>query len=306
MIERIKERRLSATYQRYWEWWLTNTVLNMLTVSGMDRKAADNFKISLLLGGRVVFWQHDGEIVNQWFTAGGDVGFYRTYYNYLVANPKLTTTPDLDDGNAVPVYCMITDAVYEIPWLTSNGYTDLIAVTARKLADNDLSIEQLQYIKRIPSLFTARTDPEYSAVKQIFDAVKRGVHALIVHTKLDNSITRLDNAAAGTAQLSEFTEYQQYILGQFYTQIGVNVPWNLKRAQVSAAETGQNDETSKYNIFAVVDRIEEQLLEVNKKFGTDYHVKTVVEEIREEAQEDGTADDVGENDPEGVNPAADI
>lgn len=97
------------------------------------------------------------------------------------------------------------------------------------------------------------------------------------------------------APLQEFTEYQQYKLGTFYTMLGVNSPWNTKRERVQAAENDANEETARYNIADIVDNLNLQLDAVNVMFDTDYRVElTLVKsaEIDAEIQEETEPEEV--------------
>lgn len=300
MWRKIKDNRLAATYYEFWHNYLTDQVLNIIDVDGMDPQEAMGFKLSVLMLGRTAFFRapDSGKVMNSWYASGGKIGFYPTYYNALITNPTMTNIPVMDlYKEAWPVYCMETDSILYNDG--HGGYSDLVAITARQLSENALSTEQLQYIKRLPTLFSARTDSEYRGILELLNRIKKGVTHVVVKTPLQNSVQRFE-AAQGVAKLSEMTEYQQYVLGQFYAAIGIDAPWNIKRAQVSAAETNQNTDLSKYNILPVRDRIQRQLDAVNENFGTNYHIKTTVDKVdaeqREEVTQDaepGTPDDVG-------------
>lgn len=303
MLKRWKETRANEYYKRYWQRQLTDDVLNMIRIKNMDQQAELGFKMAVLLYGRAcIFRAPDGTIKNSWYTSGGKIGWYPTYYDALVTNPTMTHIPVMElYKDAWPVYCMDTDAILYDP-ACGGGYSDLIEVTAEKLAYNDVSTEQAQFLKRLPTAFTARNDVEYNAFLELLNRIKRGVHAVIVKAPIPNSIGRMDGGQAITP-LSEYTEYQQYVLGQFYAAIGIDAPWNIKRAQVSAAETNQNTDLSRYNIAPVRDRIERQLQAANTALGTDYHVITTVDEVDKEQKEseviaDADADDMGETDSE--------
>lgn len=291
MWRKIKDNRLAATYYDFWYNYLTDQVLNIIDVDGMDPQEAMGFKLSVLMLGRTAFFRapDSDKVMNSWYTSGGKIGFYPTYYNALITNPTMTNIPVMDlYKEAWPVYCMETDAILYNDG--HGGYSDLVAITARQLSENAVSTEQLQYIKRLPTLFSARTDTEYRGILELLNRIKKGVTHVVVKTPLQNSVQRFE-AAQGTSPLSEMTEYQQYTLGQFYAAIGIDAPWNIKRAQVSAAETNQNTDLSKYNILPVRDRIQRQLDAVNKNFGTNYHIKTTVDKVDEEQAEEVTRND---------------
>lgn len=309
MWRKIKNNRLAATYYDFWYNYLTDQVLNILDVDGMDPQEMMGFKLSVLMLGRTAFFRapDSDKIWNSWYTSGGKIGFYPTYYNALITNPTMTNIPVMDlYKEAWPIYCMETDAILYNDG--HGGYSDLVAITARQLSENAVSTEQLQYIKRLPTLFSARTDTEYRGILELLNRIKKGVTHVVVKTPLQNSVQRFE-AAQGVSKLSEMTEYQQYVLGQFYAAIGIDAPWNIKRAQVSAAETNQNTDLSKYNILPVRDRIQKQLDAVNKNFGTNYHIRSTVDKVDEEQAEEvtqdadpGTPDDMGGTAADGGTP----
>lgn len=300
MWRKIKDNRLAATYYEFWYNYLTDQVLNIIDVDGMDPQESMGFKLSVLMLGRTAFFRapDNSKIMHSWFASGGKIGFYPTYYNALITNSTMTNIPIMDlYKEAWPVYCMETDSILYNDG--HGGYSDLVAITARQLSENAVSTEQLQYIKRLPTLFSARTDTEYRGILELLNRIKKGVTHVVVKTPLQNSVQRFE-AAQGVSKLSEMTEYQQYALGQFYAAIGIDAPWNIKRAQVSAAETQQNTDLSKYNILPVRDRIQKQLDAVNAHFGTNYQIKTTVDKVDKEQAEEvtqnvdtGPPDDVG-------------
>lgn len=299
MWRKIKSNRLAATYYDFWYNYLTDQVLNIIDVDGMDPQEAMGFKLSVLMLGRTAFFNapDSGKVMNSWFTSGGKIGFYPTYYNALITNPTMSNIPVMDlYQDAWPVYCMETDSILYNDG--HGGFSDLVAITARQLSENAVSTEQLQYIKRLPTLFSARTDTEFRGISELLERIKKGVTHVVVKTPLQNSVQRFE-AAQGVAKLSEMTEYQQYVLGQFYAAIGIDAPWNIKRAQVSAAETNQNTDLSKYNILPVRDRIQKQLDDVNAYFGTSYRIKTTVDKVDKEQAEEVKQDDTGPPDDVG-------
>ena len=269
-----------------WRDFLTNRVLDIFTVKNMPRDMEIGFKIYLLLGGRCAFFQYNNKMTCQWFTTGGKISVYPTYYNGIIANPAITNPPDLDfdpdTGNAVPVYLNTTDSYL---FCDTFGFTPYIDQTAHQLADNTISIENLQFIKRLPTVFTARTDVEKTALELMLSKIKQGLKSIVARVPLNDSVKRLDGGQ-GTALLQEFTEYQQYILGNFYQTIGVSCPWNMKRERVTSTESNQNIEVLRYNTYRLFNSLEDQIRIVNDTFGTGYEIIFNIDKVREEQREE--------------------
>lgn len=279
MYKRLCSRKnKQLTYQDFWEDWLTNEVMNLFEFTGIPSDMETGLKLALTLWGCVAFFRYNGEVCALDFQPGGKVGLYPVPYEVIITSPvihdKLILTPHKD---CETVYCFETDI---IRGTLSSGFYPLIWRTAKQLSDNDISIDAVQFNKRLPTIFTARTDTEYTGMKMLLDDIKKGVMSIIARDRLGDSVNRLDAGETST-RLQEFTEYQQYVIGNFFNMIGVNATWNMKRERVTSTETEQNDETTRYNMVAVIERLKRQFNAVNNMFGTNYGVRLNVEKIRE-------------------------
>lgn len=267
--DRIKPGTNKYRKYTFWHWYLTTAVLNLFDVQNMEQDMETSFKLSLLLGGRVVFFQKNGKTWALPFANGGEVPVYAgEIIRVLVINPVLgefTGTPGID---CECVYLTPLDRVQ-----MAAGYSALIDETADALSDNDLSIKTAQFNKRLPTVFVGHTTPERIGMETVLESVRDGETNIIAQTALDKSIQRLDAGQSTVAPLSEFTEYQQYKLGLFYNMLGVNAVWNTKRERVAASENDVSGETARYNVADVVDNLNLQLDAVNKRFGTEYRVE---------------------------------
>ena len=281
MWNRIKNNT-SIDYKKFWFTWLTNEVFNLFKFENIPPDMRTSFLLSFCLCGRSVFFKYNGEVVALDFAPGGKIGVYPVAYSLLVTNPVIHEKVELKPWeDCVPCYMFETDAILYFPYW-GGGLYPLIERTAEQLAENDLTISQMQFVKRLPTVFTARTDTEFQGIQLLLKRIARGAREIVSRSNLNDSIKRLDSGSSNTAPLSEFTEYQQYVIGNFFNQIGVNATWNLKRERVQSAETNQNDETTKYNMKCVIERLQENFQKVNEMFGTDYRVSLNVEEIREQ------------------------
>lgn len=295
MNKKREEHNNTFTYFRYWENWLTQAVFNMLKCEGFDdEKQEVAFKQNLLLGGRVCFFEHNGKMYNLDFSDAGKIGVYNNQiYNVRVVNPILTNLPVFVDGDTCKcVYLTENDRLRE-----DFGLSDLIIKTAKQLADNDISIECLQFVKRMPSLFVAKNDNAYKGITVILDKIRKGVTNLVVKTSLNEFVERVDTTNHNTP-LNEFTEYQQYIIGTFYNCIGVNANWNTKRERVSATETNVNSETADYNLLHICDYVSKQLDKVNGMFGTNYKISVNVSRETTETDETDSENNESEDNEE--------
>lgn len=284
----------------FWKRYLIDMVYNSIYCDNMSKKQEHMFKRSLLLYGKVAFFKlkntstsspldNNDDVYCYHFTTAGYIGFYPEYYKILITNPVLNEELTLTvDEDCKLVFLEDFDRDIDYVDCCHGGFSYLIDETARLLTDNTISINQCQFTKRIPTIFTASTDNELLGVMGILEKIRQGTHAIVARTKLDGFIKRLDASGTAIPTLQEFTEYQQYILGQFCTAIGISSVWNMKRERVSAIETETSTNISQYNLESMLQRVDEQLQEVNQMFNTNYRVKFVSDDIEDENSVDST------------------
>lgn len=273
---------------RFWRWYLTEAVLNLFDVENMETDMETYYKLCTLIGGRVCFFTaRDGKLYALPFANGGEVPVYPgEIVSVLVTNPVLGEYQLTPGTDCECVYLTPLDRVQ-----AAMGFSDLIDETADALSDNDLSVRCAQFLKRLPTVFIGHTGPEKLAMHAVFENIMDGNAEIFAQSPLNKSIERLDAATSTVAPLSEFTEYQQYKLGQFYGMLGVNSPWDMKRERVQAAENDASGETARYNIADIRENMQLQLDRVNAMFGTDFRVKLTLisaaeidAEIKEESK----------------------
>lgn len=280
----------------FWQWFLTNAVFNLVDIDNMDADMETNVKYCVLVLGRVLFFRdRNGDLRALYFKTGGEVPVYPgQIVRYLVTNPVIGEYRfSVADTDVYAVYLTMLDRCQ-----LACGFSDLIDTFAVDLAENDVSISMAQFWKRLPTVFTALSDNDLDAVQSIIKSVTNGETNVVAQSRIQDAIGRLDGGQSIVAPLSEFTEYQQYKIGQFYALLGVNTVWNMKRENVAAAENATNGETARYNIADIIDNLNDQLQVVNSIFGTNYTARLNVErarEIAENVEGEPSADD-GQND----------
>lgn len=265
---------------RFWSWYLWRVVFSLFDVENMEDGMKTQFKINLLSCGRTIFFRdNDGELRCMYFTDAGEVPVYcQQIVRMRVVNPVLGefTFNYGDDDNSC-IYLTTLDRIQ-----FARGFSDAVLVYAEDLAENDLSTNMVQFIKRLPLVFVGKTDNSYLAISNMLERVKKGDKAIAVQSPMTDLISKLDGEYTGSVSLlSEFTEYQQYKVGQFYNMLGVNMAWNLKRQLVSAAEIATSAETARFNIADLIFDINQQLEDVNKKFGTSFKAVPTIEKAAE-------------------------
>lgn len=255
----------------FWQWYLTHIVFSSIEMENMPEDMECSFKYALFLEGRVIFFKDKlGELRALPFNNGGAVPVYfNQIESMLVTNPVIGEYRFNygEDDNAV-VYLTFLDRMQ-----LGCGFWDMIDIFSDDLSENDLSVKMLQIIKRLPTIFIGKTDMDYAALNNMLQSITDGETDIVVKSPINDMVQRLD-ATDSKTQLSEFSEFQQYKLGQFYSMLGVNSVWNMKREAVAASENITSGETSRFNIADIAKNLNQQLERVNELFGTNF--KTVL------------------------------
>lgn len=289
-------------HRRYfWTWFFINAIFNLVDIEDMPPDMETNAKYSILIFGRTLFFNDkSGNLRSLYFTDAGEVPIYPgQIVRMRVVNPVIgeyTYTADKIGVDCVPVYLTMLDRCQ-----IAAGFSDLVRTFAQDLAENDVSISMAQFLKRLPVVFKAKTDPDLEAIKAVLMAVWDGRPEIVAQSPLANMLERMDGTQGAVTPLTEFTEYQQYKLGQFYAILGVNTVWNIKREKVAAAENATNGETARYNIADIIDNLNDQLTDVNRVFGTNFRARLNVERAQEIAEtvEDDNPDTAEDAETEG-------
>lgn len=186
-----------------------------------------------------------------------------------------------------------SDVDYENLGLKGGLYS-LIYQTAGLLADNISSLNISQINSRLSAIYTAtdeaiaRTGEE--ALKDIYD----GKPYKILRDDITDKISVNPIAAAGQNNtLMSLIQAHQYILAQFFNEIGITSNWNCKRERLNTAEVAMNEGCLDINIFSMLKNRQEAVALINEKYGTDIQVElnNAIFDERDDNNADGNSDE---------------
>lgn len=165
-----------------------------------------------------------------------------------------------------------SDVDYESLGLTS-GISGLIYQTAGLLADNISSLNVAQINGRLSVVFTAEDEDIARTGEKVLEDIYRGKPFKILTDDIIERINATPIASAGTNNtLMSLIEAHQYILAQFFQEIGVQANYNMKRERLNTAEVEMNNGALDINIWNMLKNRQEAVEAINEKFGTDIKV----------------------------------
>lgn len=189
----------------------------------------------------------------------------------IVENPTFSNTYKLTRGvDCEVVYCR------QIDRYTGGGATgglgSLIRITAQLLADNIMSLNIAQKNTRLSVALTADDEATKRSAEEAMRAMYAGEPFKCVMGNLVGTLQGVPvNVTTTNRYIVDLIQAQQYILAHFYEQIGLQTHDQMKKERLITDEVNDNADLAIYNIYSIIESINEGLDRVNAMFGTDMH-----------------------------------
>lgn len=260
---------------------LLNKVSSLFVWQNLPETVDERFlEFQLLLAGKVCWTKFNDKLYVLNGNIGGEPNVYYEPTEWIVANPVLGSKQvrirnkdgSKDISKLEGILMANSDVDYESLGLTS-GISGLIYQTAGLLADNISSLNIAQINGRLSVVFTAEDEDIARTGEKVLEDIYRGKPFKILTDDIIERINATPVASAGTNNtLMSLIEAHQYILAQFFQEIGVQANYNMKRERLNTAEVEMNNGALDINIWNMLKNRQEAVEAINEKFGTDIKV----------------------------------
>ena len=289
---------------------LLNKVGSLFKWSGLPDSVDEHFlNYTLLLEGKVCFTQFDGKLYACGGNWGGKPNAYYEPTLFTIANPvlgekqaiirQLDGTDRLDGLTGIVM--ANSDADLGV-WGTtdSHGLYGLLYQTAGLLADNISSINISQINSRASLFFTAESQAQANSGEKVLQDIYSGKPYKILQQNMVEKFGITPVAQAGSNNIMTLIDAHQYILAQFFNELGITQNWNQKRERLNTAEVEMNQGALDINIWNMLNSRKKALEKINKLFGTNISVELNEEvfwagsgnaTLGEEAEQDNEKDE---------------
>lgn len=255
---------------------LLQLVYNLIIIDNEPESIDDTFlKFCIFVNGKATFFRTDD-------TDGGELralngvpaetpDIYYMPVNMLVENPTFSKVYNLKRGTECEVvYCR------QIDRYTGGGGTgglgSLIRLTAQLMADNMLSLNVAQKNTRLSTAIAADDEATKRSAEEAMRAMYAGEPFKVIMSNLVSNLQGIPvNVTTTNRYLIDLIQVQQYILAHFYEQIGLQTHDQMKKERLITDEINDNVDLSIYNIYGIIESINDGLDRVNAMFGTDMH-----------------------------------
>lgn len=215
---------------------------------------------------------------------GGPQDAYYRPTEFIISNPHIKVNGELFTAN-VPVYYTEDEASSSgEPWSTKGvlirndldwiGLHPLLSRYAYLMAENILTLRTADVMLRVLAMITAPSDKERAAALEYLKSLEKGELAVIGDTPLVTEGVKLQSPPSNNGSyLTQFIEYQQYLKGSFYNEVGLSANYNMKREAIGTGESTLDSDS----ILPLCDNMlkcrQEDMAKVNEMFGTDIQVE---------------------------------
>lgn len=287
---------------------LLNKVIRMFEWDGLPDSIDPRFlETQLLLAGKACFFKDNDKFYCLNGNWGGEPNVYYYPTIWTVANPILgsrqlkvrqkdgTNTTEGLDG--IVIGNSDSDLISESK---IGGLYNLIYQTAGLLADNISSLNVAQINGRVSVLYTADSEAQALTGEKVLQDIYSGKPYKILEQNILEKIGTTPVAASGTNNtLMSLIEAHQYILAQFFNEIGIGGNWNMKRERINTAETELMTDSLDINIQSMLKCRQEAVSKINELFGLNISIK-LNESVYSEEEDSNDANSDNELQADGI------
>lgn len=274
---------------------LTNKCMSLFKWEGLPETIDERFLMEqLVLRGKVCFTEINGKLYALNGNVGGEPDCYYQPTQFIIANPILgskTVKIRQEDGSKsleglTGILVALTDIDQLIQPQFNGGLYNLIYQTAGLLADNTSSINCAQINGRATVGYVADSEALANSAEEVLLDVYSGKPYRVMSQDIMDKIQAMPLAASGNnSTLMTLIEAHQYILAQFYNEIGIGGNWNMKRERINTAETELMKGSLDLSIWQMEKSLKEGIELVNQLFGTSITVDINEDVIKEESED---------------------
>ena len=272
----VKDKKTSAkAYYRY----LLSRILRMFQYKNLpDSIPHEILDRYLFEYGISLITEVNGKLRVFYGNLGGPQDVYYRPTTFIVANPHLKVNGEIFSAN-VPVFECETDSIGQPTGVLMRNDTDwiglhpLLARYAYLLAENTLTLRTADVMLRIISLLSAKTDKERASALEYLKSIEKGELGVIGESAFYEGVNMQSPPSNNGSYLTQFIEYQQYLKGSFYNEIGLSANYNMKREAIGKGESTLDEDA----LLPLCDNMlkcrQEDLQRVNDMFGTNISVE---------------------------------
>lgn len=285
----VKDKKVSS--KAYYRYFLTR-VLRMFQYKNLpDTIPHEILDRYLFEFGIACITKVDGKLYVFSGNLGGPQDVYYRPTEFIISNPHIKTSDGQLFTANVPVFTDFTsdslgqpqsqtgdEPVRQPGVLMRNdadwiGLHPLISRYAYLMAENALTLRTADVMLRIIALISATTDAEQASALEYLKSLEKGEMGVVGESDFSEGVKLQSPPSNNGSYLTQFIEYQQYLKGSFYNEIGLSANYNMKREAIGKGESTLDEDALLPLCDNMLRTRKEDIAKVNEMYGTDISVE---------------------------------
>lgn len=285
----VKDKKTSS--RAYYRYFLTR-VLRMFQYKNLpDTIPHEILDRYLFEFGIACITEVDGKLYVFSGNLGGPQDVYYRPTEFIISNPHIKTSDGQLFTANVPVFADFTsDSLGQPQGQTGDepirqpgvllrndsdwiGLHPLISRYAYLMAENALTLRTADVMLRIVALISASTDGEYASALEYLKSMEKGELGVVGESYMSEGIKLQSPPSNNGSYLTQFIEYQQYLKGSFFNEIGLSANYNMKREAIGKGESTLDEDALLPLCDNMLRTRKEDIAKVNSLYGTDISVE---------------------------------
>lgn len=273
----VKDKRQSAN--AYYRYFLARCTRMFEYKNLPDTIPHQIFDRYLFNNGISLITEVRGKLYCFYGNAGGPQDVYYRPCQFIVANPHIIGDDGVEysanvtifENDRYPELGQPTGVLMrnDTEWM---GLAPMLSRYAYLMAENILTLRMADVMLRITALLTAPSDKERVAALEYLKAIENGNLSVIGESAFFDGVKLQSPPSNNGSYLTQFIEYQQYLKGSFYNELGLSANYNMKREAIGKGESTLDEDA----LLPLCDDMllcrKQDLEKVNEMFGTDIQV----------------------------------
>lgn len=278
----VKDKKQSAnSYYRYFLARLSRMFEYKNLPDTIPHEVLDRY---LMNNGIACITKVDGELYVFYGNLGGPQDVYYRPTEFIISNPHIKTeSGELFTANIPinPSYAPCASTQDEpttqegvlmrndTEWI---GLAPMLSRYSYLMAENILTLRTADVMLRITALLTAPSDKERMAAIEYLKSMEKGELGVIGESPFFDGVKLQSPPSNNGSYLTQFIEYQQYLKGSIFNELGLVANYNMKREAIGKGESTLDQDA----IIPLADNMlicrQEDMKRVNELYGTDISV----------------------------------
>lgn len=243
----VKDKKQSANaYYRYFLARLSRMFEYKNLPDTIPHEILDRY---LMNNGIACITEVEGKLYVFYGNMGGPQDVYYRPTEFIISNPHVKSDGQLFTAN-IPIFdhyqpteevpgaqlgqpkgCLIRN---DTEW---QGLAPLLSRYSYLMAENTLTLRTADVMLRIVAMITAPSDKERAAANEYLKSMENGILSVIGESAFFDGVKLQSPPSNNGSYLTQFIEYQQYLKGSLYNEIGLSANYNMKREAIGKGES---------------------------------------------------------------------